>query len=77
MWSGGDFVKTVPIVSYNVSQILFPRVNVVVCVCSNANPLHTMRFRLHARRIDGIKCGLFLNYAPLGQTALCVGRVSV
>ena len=42
---------------------------VCVCVCSNANPLHYfMRFGFHARWIDGFKCGLFSNHAPLGQT---------
>ena len=35
------------------------------------------RFRFHARRIDGVECGLFSNHAPLGQTTLRVGRVSV
>ena len=36
-----------------------------------------MRFGFHARWIAGVKCGLFSNHAPLGQTTLCVGRVSV
>ena len=42
-------------------------------------PTHstTMRFGFRTRRIDGVKCGLFLNHAPLGQTTLRVGRVSV
>ena len=35
------------------------------------------RFEFHARWIDGVKCGLFFNHAPLGQTTLRVGRVSV
>ena len=30
-------------------------------------------FEFHARRIDGVKCGLFSNHAPLGQTTLLVG----
>ena len=30
-----------------------------------------------ARRIDGVECGLFSTHAPLGQTTLRVGRVSV
>ena len=35
-------------------------------------------FGYHARQIDGIECGLFSNYAPLGQTTLHhVGRVTV
>ena len=34
-------------------------------------------FRFHSRRIDGVKFGLFLNHAPLGDTTLRVGRVSV
>ena len=36
-----------------------------------------MRFGFRARRIDGVECGLFSNHAPLGQTTLRVGRVSV
>ena len=28
------------------------------------------RFGFHARWIDGVKCGLFSNHAPLGQTTL-------
>ena len=36
-----------------------------------------MRFGFHARWIDGVKCGLFSNHAPLGQITLGVGRVSV
>ena len=36
-----------------------------------------MRFGFRPRRIDGIECGLFSNQAPLGQTTLRVGRVSV
>ena len=27
-------------------------------------------FGFHARRIDGVKCGLLSNHAPLGQTTL-------
>ena len=30
-------------------------------------------FGFHAWWIDGVKCDLFLNHAPLGQTTLCVG----
>ena len=33
------------------------------------------RFGFHARRIDGVKCGIFSNHAQLGQTTLRVGRV--
>ena len=49
-----------------------------VCVCVPM-PTHCtiMRFRFHARWIDGIKCCLFLNHASFGQTTLHVGRVSV
>ena len=36
-----------------------------------------MHFGFHARRIDGVECGLFSNHALLGQTTLRVGRVSV
>ena len=35
------------------------------------------RFGFRARRIHGVECGLFSNYAPLGQATLRVGRVSV
>ena len=34
-------------------------------------------FGFRTKRKDGIKCGLFLNHAPLEQTTLSVGRVSV
>ena len=46
-------------------------------VCSNANPLHYYALRVPRRWIDGVECGLFSNHAPLGQTTLRVGRVSV
>ena len=50
--------------------------NLKVCV---PMPTHCtiMRFGFRPRQIDGIECGLFLNHAPLGQTTLRVGRVSV
>ena len=32
---------------------------------------------IRASRIDGVECSLFSNYAPLGQTTLRVGNVSV
>ena len=35
------------------------------------------RFRFRARQIDGVKCGLFSNHAPLGQIILRVGRVGL
>ena len=49
-----------------------------VCVCVPM-PTHCtiMRFGFYARWIDGVKCDLFSNHAPLGQTTLHVGRVSV
>ena len=34
-------------------------------------------FGFHSMWIDGVKCCLFSNHAPLGQTTLRVGRVSV
>ena len=34
-------------------------------------------FGVRTRRIDGVECGLFSIDAPLGQTTLRVGRVSV
>ena len=45
------------------------------CVCVPM-PTHCtiMCFGFHARWIDGIKCGLFSNHAPLGQTTLRVGQ---
>ena len=46
-------------------------------VCSNANPLHFYALRVPRKAEDGVKCGLFPNHAPLGQTTLRVGRVSV
>ena len=51
---------------------------IFVCVCV-LMPTHCtiMCFGFHTRQIDGIKCGLFLNHTPLGQTTLCVGLVSV
>ena len=41
-----------------------------------AMPTHCTikRIGLRERRIDGVKCGLFSNHAPLGQTTLRVGR---
>ena len=48
--------------------------NTSVCVCFTM-PTHCtiMRFGFHARWIDGVKCGLFLNHALLGQTTIHVG----
>ena len=45
-----------------------------LCVCV-LMPTHCTitRFGFHARWIDGIKCGLFLNHALLRQTTLLVG----
>ena len=34
-------------------------------------------FGFRTRRIDGVECSLFSILAPLGQTTLCVRRVSV
>ena len=58
---------------------MFYNVCVCVCVCSNANPLNYYALQVPRKvdSLDGIKCGLFLNHAPLGQTRLHVGRVSV
>ena len=61
-------------------------VRVCVCVCMHAcvcvcvpMPTHCTitRFGFHARWIDVVEYGLFSNHAPLGQTTLRVGRVSV
>ena len=46
----------------------------LICVCVPMPTHCTITcFGFHARWIDGIKCGLFLNHAPLGQTTLHVG----
>ena len=50
----------------------------IVCVCVfQCQPTALMHFGFHARWPDGVKCCLFSNHAPLGQTTLRVGRVSV
>ena len=42
-------------------------------VCSNCT---ITCFGFHARRIDGVKCGLFSNHAPLGQNHItCVKSI--
>ena len=48
-------------------------------VCLFLMPIHCTitRFGFHARWIDGVNRGLFSIHAPLGETTLCVGRVSV
>ena len=63
---------------FNISQTFRDPI-MCVCVCVPM-PTHCTitRFGFHARCIHlGIKCGLFFNHAPLGQTILRVGRVSV
>ena len=51
---------------------------VCVCVCVPMPTHCTITcFGFHARRIDGVECGLFSIHAPFGQTTLRVGRVSV
>ena len=44
------------------------------CVCVPM-PTHctVTCFRFHTWWIDGVKCGLFSNHAPLGQTTLRAG----
>ena len=45
-----------------------------LCVCVPMPTHCTITcFGFHARWIDGVKCGLFSNHAPLGQTTLRVG----
>ena len=63
---------------YQFSPSLKERTDVIMCVCV-LMPTHCtiMRFGFRSRRIDGVQCGLFSNHAPLGQTTLRVGRVSV
>ena len=47
--------------------------NLKKCVCVPMPTHCTITcFGFHARWIDGIKCGLFSNYAPLGQITLRV-----
>ena len=53
-------------------------IGALVIVCSNSYQAALLRASgFRARRIDGDDCGLFLIDAPLGQTAVRVGRVSV
>ena len=45
-----------------------------MCVCVPMPTHCTITcFGFHAKWIDGVKCGLFFNHAPLGQTTLPVG----
>ena len=55
-------------------------VRACVCVCfffTMPTRCTITRFGFRAGRIDGVKCDLVSNHAPLGQTTLLVGRVSV
>ena len=46
-----------------------------MCVCVPMPTHCTITcFGFHARRINGVKCDLFSNHAPLGQTTLCLGE---
>ena len=45
----------------NINKVLMPTHCTITC------------FGFHARWIDGVKCGLFSNHAPLGKTTLRVG----
>ena len=57
---------------------ILQRVYVCVCVCVPMPTHCTITcFGFHARWIDGVKCGLSSNHAPLGQTTLHVGWASV
>ena len=57
----------------NNDQML-PTSYIKLCVCVPMPTHCTITcFGFHARWIDGVKCGLFLNHAPLGQTTLRVG----
>ena len=47
-------------------------IDIIMCVPMPTHCTITC-FGFHARWIDGGKCGLFSNHAPLGQTTLCVG----
>ena len=51
---------------------------VCVCLCSNAGPTALLRASgFRARPINDVERGLFSIHAPLGQTTLRAGRVSV
>ena len=53
-------------------------ISFIKCVCVLMPTHWTITcFGFHARWRDGVKCGLFSNRAPLGQTTLRVGWVSV
>ena len=59
--------------TYNISYLMV----ILISVCSNCNPLHSYRFGSRTRQINGVKCGLFSNYASLGQTTLLCTKTSV
>ena len=65
-----------PLLSYAFPGISFCYIESKLSV---PMPTHCtiMRLGFRTRQIDGIKCGLFSNHAPLGQTTMHVGRVSV
>ena len=77
-------IKVAPRRSQTILQIIeYTQTNknmqkVCVCVCVPMPTHCTIAcFGFRSRWIDGLECGLFLNHAPLGQTTLRVGRVSV
>ena len=59
-----------------VSQLYNTAGNKSVCVPMPTHCTITC-FGFRAKQIDGVECGLFSIHAPLGQTTLSVGRVSV
>ena len=60
----------------NIKVLLMYRISQTVCVPMPTHCTITC-FGFRARRIDGVECGIFSILAPLGQTILRVGRVSV
>ena len=63
---------------WNYVRIIIIIPPIIKCVCV-LMPSHCTitRFGFRTRRIEDVECGLFSNHAPLGQTTLRVGKVSV
>ena len=57
-------------------MIISPQ-NVCVCVCVCQPTALLLCFGFHARWLDGVKCGLFSNHAPLGHEYLYSVREKV
>ena len=75
IWTNGGFLKSQLFIIIIIIIII-----IILSLCLFIPmPTHCTitRFGFRARRIDDVECGLFSNHAPLGQTTLHVGRVSV